>query len=80
MLGALAALFLSVVLLHNRDAHAWSECGHYIIAEIAFDLLDETEQTMLLASAITPASTAASAAHSAFANRVAAAGSWPSRT
>lgn len=43
------ALLISALLLRNA-AHAWSECGHHIVAEIAFDLLDETEQAMLLAT------------------------------
>lgn len=43
--SALAAI---LVLAMNSPALAWSECGHHIIAEIAFDLLDEDRQEELL--------------------------------
>lgn len=32
-----------------KPAHAWSECAHHIIAEIAYDLLDLSEQAELMA-------------------------------
>ena len=44
------ALLLTAFVLGGNNAHAWSECGHHIIAEIAFDLLDETNQAVLLAT------------------------------
>lgn len=44
------ALLFTTFVLGGNNAHAWSESGHHIIAEIAFDLLDATEQAMLLAT------------------------------
>lgn len=41
---------LALFCLSNSNAlHAWSECGHHIVAEIAYDLLSTNEQTELLA-------------------------------
>jgi len=43
------APFLPALPLHISTARAWAESGHHFIAELAYDQLDQIEQTSLLA-------------------------------
>lgn len=41
--------FVTICLMPSSAALAWWECGHHLIAELAFDLLEPSERQQLLA-------------------------------